>query len=358
MNQVVNETDIQEPVRVVEIGVKGLFGLYDHTVKLKDERVTIIHGPNGVGKTVFLQAINVFLSRNSANPGLFKEVFVIFNDGQQAAFRGKMLESKDIPNLPYPTYFIDVKRLCDTSDKVHRIKQLVNHLSEKIDKAKVSYSEYSQSLDQSFPIRLIKTTVLEENFQKNTLMKMFSQIDWQRKRYQSIGLLEASDQFSDNEFELANLKPEQYTTMTLYAKDTKAKLDILEPLATKIEKLIAILNHKLKNKKVFLEHKNGLVIRNSNDVELTWDSLSSGEQHLFVLIYELLLKVEPNTLVLIDEPELSLHISWQRELVDDFLGIIKLNSFDIVLATHSPSIINDHSNLMVAFKSNIQQEVA
>lgn len=86
--------------------------------------------------------------------------------------------------------------------------------------------------------------------------------------------------------------------------------------------------------------------------------LSSGEQHLIILIYELLFKVESNTLLLIDEPELSMHISWQREFVDDLLKIIELNPIDVILATHSPSIINDHSNLMVAFKADVQQEAA
>ena len=40
-------------MRITKISVKGLFGMFDHEIPLNQEsRITIIHGPNGVGKTV------------------------------------------------------------------------------------------------------------------------------------------------------------------------------------------------------------------------------------------------------------------------------------------------------------------
>lgn len=50
-----------ETLRIKSIKVVALFGLYDHHVVLKDDRVTVIHGPNGVGKTVFLKLIDAFM---------------------------------------------------------------------------------------------------------------------------------------------------------------------------------------------------------------------------------------------------------------------------------------------------------
>lgn len=45
-------------MRVKKIAVKGLFGLFDHEIPVHSaERVTIIHGPNGFGKTVMLRMI-------------------------------------------------------------------------------------------------------------------------------------------------------------------------------------------------------------------------------------------------------------------------------------------------------------
>jgi predicted ATP-binding protein involved in virulence len=50
-------------LRVAAIEVRGLFGLYDHTIRLNSgERVTILHGPNGVGKTVVLRMLHALLT--------------------------------------------------------------------------------------------------------------------------------------------------------------------------------------------------------------------------------------------------------------------------------------------------------
>lgn len=75
--------------------------------------------------------------------------------------------------------------------------------------------------------------------------------------------------------------------------------------------------------------------------------LSSGEQHEVVLLYELLFKVSEKSLVLIDEPEISLHIVWQKEFLKDLLEIIKIRNFDVLIATHSPSIIDENWDLTV-----------
>jgi predicted ATP-binding protein involved in virulence len=69
-----------------------------------------------------------------------------------------------------------------------------------------------------------------------------------------------------------------------------------------------------------------------------------------VLLYELLFKTKQNALILIDEPELSLHVAWQVEFLNDLARVIKLSSFDVILATHSPQIINDQFDLAVELK--------
>jgi predicted ATP-binding protein involved in virulence len=86
------------------------------------------------------------------------------------------------------------------------------------------------------------------------------------------------------------------------------------------------------------------------DRPLPVTSLSSGEQHELVLLYELLFKVNPDSLILIDEPELSLHIAWQQQFLQDLQKITQLASFDVLIATHSPQIIHDRWDLTVELK--------
>jgi predicted ATP-binding protein involved in virulence len=97
---------------------------------------------------------------------------------------------------------------------------------------------------------------------------------------------------------------------------------------------------------VFKTHYNSL----SDTDNLSPTDLSSGEQHELVLLYELLFKVEPNSLVLIDEPELSLHVGWQSQFLKDLQDIIKLADLDVLMATHSPDIIQDRWDLTVELK--------
>lgn len=75
--------------------------------------------------------------------------------------------------------------------------------------------------------------------------------------------------------------------------------------------------------------------------------LSSGERQLFVLITTLIFgddQHRANT-VIIDEPELSLHMKWQEMFVD---SLLKANpEIQLILATHSPSIILDRDESCV-----------
>jgi len=63
--------------------------------------------------------------------------------------------------------------------------------------------------------------------------------------------------------------------------------------------------------------------------------LSSGEKHLVRILLESL-SAQGNCII-IDEPELSLHIDWQRELVSAMQTVNP--QLQMVLATHSPDIM-------------------
>lgn len=51
--------------------------------------------------------------------------------------------------------------------------------------------------------------------------------------------------------------------------------------------------------------------------------------------------------MLIDEPELSLHVAWQKRFLPDLLEIVATAGFDVLIATHSPYIVGDYSDLMI-----------
>lgn len=68
--------------------------------------------------------------------------------------------------------------------------------------------------------------------------------------------------------------------------------------------------------------------------------LSSGEQQLLTLILKLLANADDRSTVLIDEPEISLHVSWQRAIPQILELISERLECSIVVATHSPVVIS------------------
>jgi predicted ATP-dependent endonuclease of OLD family len=88
------------------------------------------------------------------------------------------------------------------------------------------------------------------------------------------------------------------------------------------------------NKKVVFED-DGIKVTTDEEKLINLSQLSSGEKNLLKMLIELFL-VEDSAL-LIDEPELSLHIDWQRELVRTMRTLNP--DAQIILATHSPDIV-------------------
>lgn len=64
--------------------------------------------------------------------------------------------------------------------------------------------------------------------------------------------------------------------------------------------------------------------------------LSSGEKHLLILFLTVLLQDKQNAILLLDEPEISLHYSWQQKLIE-YLRELNPNC-QLIIATHSGSI--------------------
>lgn len=83
-------------------------------------------------------------------------------------------------------------------------------------------------------------------------------------------------------------------------------------------------------------------------------SLSSGEQHLLLLFAQVIMSsTRGDTLLLIDEPEISLGIPWQKVLVKYIKEFSKDSSLQIIMATHSPILLYDYADEDVIMSDRI-----
>ena len=95
------------------------------------------------------------------------------------------------------------------------------------------------------------------------------------------------------------------------------------------------------NKTIKLSPQHGLRIESDNGDILSADMLSTGEQNQLVLLYDLIFKTPKGSILLIDEPESSLHVAWQNDFVNDMQTIARSKELQIVVASHSSIIVSN-----------------
>lgn len=442
--------------RIQQISVTNLFGIFNHTLPLKmNDRITIIHGPNGFGKTMMLKLLHTLFSQNNhlLRTIPFDEFRVDFEDNtsfwvSKTTRLPKLTESehatereiifhtigrkyplqlmpfpkKDASNslsmlttiLPFlerieietwanmstgemfslediverfadrlpaefigeqtkmpewliemrqsvPIRLIETQRLLNSarsrtklslwrrneSESEYAVTEDSKHLVEVIRRKLAESARLSQSLDRTFPARLISPTTQQLQVREEELLDKLEKLEEKRSRLMAAGLL---DQETGTAFPVGSdqgIGPNTKAVLAVYAEDTEQKLGIFDELAQKIDLLTTIIDNRFLYKTMAINKEQGLIFTSKNGTTLPLENLSSGEQHELVLFYELLFRVTPGSLILIDEPELSLHVVWQEQFLKDVQQVAQLTDIDIILATHSPDIINDRRDLVV-----------
>ncbi|MBK8264682.1 MAG: ATP-binding protein [Nannocystis sp.] len=243
-----------------------------------------------------------------------------------------------------PIKFIRADRLYERNrlgDPELTIERLGRGLRRVIVAADRQYRAISSQLDSSLAKRLFAAH--KDLPTLDQLRKRSRHLHERTEHLIEIGLLrEQLDPIDE-----AALTEDQKKTFFIILKDREEKLAPLFPVADKAQRLLESLNRKLAPKVVRLDVDSGYQVLSASGAPLKLRDLSSGEQHELVLFHELLFDVQPGSLILIDEPELSLHVTWQVDLLADLIAIARLADLDIMLATHSPYIVGDHTDLMV-----------
>ncbi len=160
---------------------------------------------------------------------------------------------------------------------------------------------------------------------KVTDMRLITELDWQ--------IYQLQRRYLDFQVNAAKRIVEMFTGGV---PDAQERAQEIAGLKTRFEDLIDELFH-----------DTGKVIdRTSNEIfflqqgeRLTPYQLSSGEKQMLIILLTVLVENQQPYVLLMDEPEISLHVEWQQHLVRH---IRELNpQVQIILTTHSPALIMD-----------------
>ena len=248
------------------------------------------------------------------------------------------------------TFFIETQRLVvpqlKTSDDVLpddseaktniSVEVCAKKLIEKIRSVSLEYANVSQTLERTFPQRLIKHT--SRYARMNNLLDKLNELESYRKELLDLGLSEPES------VPVAPLKsaPEKFkNVLSLYLSDATDKLKVYRDLHRKVKLFMLLIGKRFYSKTMRVSVLKGIEFYSGKN-QIPLPKLSSGEQHELIMIYNFLFEIPERSTVLIDEPEISLHVCWQEGFLKDLNAIGESVGHNFIVATHSPSIINEN----------------
>lgn len=285
-------------MRIKEFEIENLYGRY--TIKSQlDEKVNIIVGNNGSFKSTILSFLR-FLAIAGVEPTLtYKNATMSLEDGIAVSSkpmtshskegdakanlsltvseREFTLNGKEMPTEEYLKHLkLDFVSTFDIKDKDVNTQQTL--LDKRLEKLQSEYGYYLNGLQKQFTSYLNKQGVVTK--------EVYNQIYTRKSLFDNLvnGAFKETGKVIDNESEKLR-----------FVIDGKTSIDA--------------------------------------------NRLSSGEKQLLIILLTVLLEDGQEYVLMMDEPEISLHISWQYELLN---WILELNpNVQLILTTHSPSIFSD-----------------
>ena len=446
--------------RLTAVAVEKLFGCFDYSISLQTvERMSIIYGPNGYGKTNLLRIIHAFARGDFATlitiP--FRTLILAFEDGSQ--FRVTRLPKARVPSrdkpgphdcfeiapfgfppdsgvqhgiirghyfhrpgtrddlfipIAYPHFIPEGGKWTDpetgesfTADDLLAgsttpIRWIeppgVTRARERFHTVLITTGRLNQSQPrrasanttvrrlESFPIysaarelvNLInkcyeRYAILTQRTQDDLAMRILSIPDATLSAENASTLCDTIEArlrtIEKRQADLASLgvlAQDSTATVTILDRAHTARLHLLDAftldfhnrlstfddLVSRTDTLIRIVNRDYFLKTLSVNKTTGYIVHSTLDNErLPLIALSAGEQQLLLLLHQLLFATATDTLVLLDEPEISLNVEWQEQLLNDLIDICNLAHCDIIVASHSPVLLENHWHLATSLSA-------
>ena len=134
-------------------------------------------------------------------------------------------------------------------------------------------------------------------------------------------------------------------------KDLRAAMHKQE----RIDKFFDLINSLflMTGKTIDIDDKNRVIFRKGQQI-IDMEKLSAGEKQILLLLFTLFLMEDRSTVLLLDEPEISLHIEWQDRLIQLMLDLNP--NCQIIMTTHSPNIFADGWEDKLVFISDLVKD--
>lgn len=363
-----------------KIKIEQLYDLYTYELdfdNVDNSPMKFLTGPNGYGKSTILNMVYAVFAHDCKT--LFKvpfEKFILYFEDAEVQFvqereyeqgdksdlktlkrielhvtfkpdsgeeeQGTILPDGEcnMPNLEMylagnNAYYIDDKRVMrNTIDaNAEKILDIVERLN--YDASLLSDKIKDHQIDFSSPVLDMGEEISEEEY-KSRVAEILSELkplkEWGmvNEEFVPIPYLEVISRF-----------------LRKYLDDIESKMRIHSEFVGQLSLFKALVDESIfANKTLRVDDEVGFLFYSQSKFKepLMPEKLSSGERHLLLQLFELIFRAPQGALVLIDEPELSMHMYWQLRYSKMLSRIAELRKLHIVIATHSPQIFNSMWN--------------
>lgn len=146
-------------------------------------------------------------------------------------------------------------------------------------------------------------------------------------------------------FDSSQIDKTEYKVLDDFLSDIIQLYDQQKEKNDTIDQFITFCNSYLIDKEVVYNQKQGTteIVQNKSNCSLPFERLSSGEKQIVSVFSKLCLGTKQPHILIVDEPELSISIEWQRTLLPDILK--SPNCRFLMAATHSPFIFDNNLNV-------------
>ena len=291
---------------IKSIKISKLFG--DKDIKWNLQKTNVLVGKNGMGKSTILQLIIATLSKKDT----FKksslcesitilteqeDIFSMRNEAITDEIRKALLKAlQDNPKI--------LEQIKNESDNKFNSEQFYENLNNPYNKSELTaFISSSNDNDDKLNFEFISTVNLNANSTQN--------------------------------LSLANGEIQNILDLEIQTELQRLLVINNEVLNKQLITALNIMFSESK-KDVSLNDKFELEFKVNNEI-LNFPQLSSGERQVIYILLKVAIANKNNALILMDEPEISLHLSWQEKLLTQ-IREINPNS-QIIIVTHSPAIV-------------------
>ena len=223
------------------------------------------------------------------------------------------------------TEFVETQRIYNIEDGELATRENITYYAKElvrmINETEKEYNEVSVKLDSNFVFDLVNYSQ-NNPVNEHSILNRYNELIEKTQILSRMGLLSSEENRKAITIEQAK---ESANAIDLYIRNTEEKLKKYDKLKNNVSLFKKIINERFEHKELYIDRDKGFLVKSTSGEKrnIPLHKLSSGEKNEFNLFFKLIFLTDRDSIILIDEPEISLHVEWQNSFIQDLQGIIE-----------------------------------